>query len=512
MPQGWVHRAICGFASAAMIAGCSATSPHAKPPSILLAAGSGQQDTIGVTLPQALVVQVASSPAGGTNVGQVVQFSMIQPSGPGTAYAYVSSLANPNPATVVVDSTDKTGRASVQIVLGTVTGVAKVQIAVPELGYLDTASFTVLPGKAVSVAVTPADTLLGIGKQVTLHGASLDRAGNKRPGDSVTYSVRYGGVTLSGSVVTTTTAGLASVVGAVGMATDSGLISVVPAGTLAAISDTGGVIMFNLDGTGFRAITRIPATDVKWAPSGTAMVFVCPRGNGVMPLCTSDLNGVVTTLDLSDTTADAWPFYSRDGAWIYYSRINDRRGGIIDRIHPDGSLADTVHSVNPGDDYWASPSPDGSTLAYVELGAGNLRKLTIATGAVVDLGIVAHSPAWSPNSDVIAYLASDGGSGAIGLAHSDGSGQRELGTALNQYDFDIDWSPDGQWIVGRNAFTARIDLINVTTGQIMPLTFTGLVGSPAWQPGSGTGASAAVLRRMRAGGRANSGARGVVTR
>jgi Tol biopolymer transport system component len=373
--------------------------------------------------------------------------------------------------------------------------VAKVLIAVPVLGYADTASFTILPGNAASVTITPADTLLGIGKTVTLRGSTVDRAGNARPADTLVYSVKYGGVTVAGNVVSTTAAGLASVVGTRGALSDSALFSVVPAGTLAATSDTGGVILFNLDGTGFRAVTRIAATDVKWSPSGTSVVFVCPRANGVMPLCTSDLSGNVVTLDLSDTTADAWPFYSRDGTWIYYSRISGIRGGIIDRIHPDGSGADTVHSVNPGDDYWPSPSTDGTKLAYVELNSGDLRTLTLATGAVADLGIVAHSPAWSPNSTLIAYLASDGAFGQIGIAHSDGSGQVNITLPANQYLFDIDWSPDGQWIVGRNTSTHLIDLISVSTGQVMPLPFTGLVGSPAWQPGSGPSGSAAIIRR-----------------
>jgi Tol biopolymer transport system component len=133
-------------------------------------------------------------------------------------------------------------------------------------------------------------------------------------------------------------------------------------------------------------------------------------------------------------------------------------------------------------------------LAYVDLLSGNLRRLTIATGAVVDFGIIAHSPAWSPNSNLIAYLASDGGSGPIWVANSDGTGQRPVGTPTNQYVFDIDWSSDGQWIVGRNKVTALIDVINVASNRVMPLRFTGFVGSPAWQPGSGASGSAAVLR------------------
>ncbi len=476
---------------AIVVGSCSSSTSPRGGSSIQILAGGGQQDSIGSTLPQALVIHVAL-PNGGTNAGQVVQFSTIQPSAPGGAIAYVSLLTSPSQSLTVADSTDRTGMASVQIIFGTLAGVAKVQIAVPALKYIDTASFTVLPGHADTIAITPSDTLLPVGKQVTLHAASADRAGNPRPGDVVTYKVRYGGVSLSGNVVTTTAPGLASVVGATGGATDSALISVVPSGTLVATSDTGGVIMFNLDGSGFQAVTRVGATDVKWAPSGTSVVFICPQPFNVLPVCTSDLHGNVDTLDLSSSPADAWPFYSRDGTWIYYSHIGE--GGILERVHPDGSMADSLHSLVPGDDYWPSPSPDGTMLAYVDLVSGNLRLLTIATGAVVDMGIIAHSPAWSPNSNQIAYLASDGGTGSLAVINSDGSGQRALGSAGSQYYFDIDWSPDGQWIVGRELATAKIDVINVATNRVMPLAFTGFVGSPAWQPGSGTSASAVRLR------------------
>ena len=95
---------------------------------------------------------------------------------------------------------------------------------------------------------------------------------------------------------------------------------------------------------------------------------------------------------------------------------------------------------------------------------------------------------------LIAYLASDEGSGAIWVANSDGTGQRAVGPATNPYVFDLDWSPDGQWIVGRNKATALIDVINVASNRGMPLRFTGFVGSPAWHPGSGPSGSAAVLR------------------
>jgi hypothetical protein len=488
---GWIAPA----AVVLLVAACtSSTSPAGKGAGITIIAGSGATDTIGATLKQALVVRIANSMIGGSNAHQVVQFSSIPAARPGSATAYVADLTSGSPTTFVADSTSTVGEAGVQVFLGTQTGTAKILIAVPEDGFVDTASFSITPGKVAGITSGPADTALYVGKHATLHATALDRAGNPRPSDPVSYAVSYGPVSAAGPVVTATALGPASVIATSSGFSDSTLVTVVPPGTLAAVSDSGGIIMFNLDESGFRLVTRTPATDVKWATSGTSLVFVCPQSNGILAACTSDVSGNITVVDETDTTSDAWPFFSRDGTWIYYSHIGEN-GGVMSRIHPDGSANAVLTTMEPGDDYWPSPSPDGTMVPYVDLNSGHLRVLTIATGAVADLGIVAHSPQWSPNSDLIAYLDTDGGSGNIAVAHSNGSGARIVGSNLNSYGFDIDWSPDGQWIVGRNAATAHLDLINVTTNLVIPLGYTGLVGSPTWQPTSGTSTMSRVMRR-----------------
>ncbi len=92
MPRARVDPAVSGLFIAIMLGGCSgSTAPHATSASIQVVAGGSQQDTIGTTLPQALVVRVAP-PSRGTNAGQTVQFTAIQPTSPGGAIVYVSSL------------------------------------------------------------------------------------------------------------------------------------------------------------------------------------------------------------------------------------------------------------------------------------------------------------------------------------------------------------------------------------------------------------------------------------
>jgi Tol biopolymer transport system component len=94
------------------------------------------------------------------------------------------------------------------------------------------------------------------------------------------------------------------------------------------------------------------------------------------------------------------------------------------------------------------------------------------------------APRWAPNSASIAYLAiSQGGGGPIDIIQSDGTGNRVV--KANTYDFGLDWSPDGQWLISQNDSTTALDIINVNTGMTLPLPFTNSnTWSPSWGPAS----------------------------
>ncbi|HTD60718.1 MAG TPA: hypothetical protein VK679_08695, partial [Gemmatimonadaceae bacterium] len=123
-----------------------------------------------------------------------------------------------------------------------------------------------------------------------------------------------------------------------------------------------------------------------------------------------------------------------------------------------------------------SPSPDGTSVAYVVPGDATVEILNLSNGVSTPLGsIVANSTAWSPSENVIAYNAN----GIISTIHPDGTGQRALTGPT--YEYQIGWSPDGNWIVARNLNTRKIDLISVTAPNlILPLGYTGAVDSPTW--------------------------------
>jgi Tol biopolymer transport system component len=257
---------------------------------------------------------------------------------------------------------------------------------------------------------------------------------------------------------------------------------------LAGSLDAGGIVVFKTDTTTPKTLTSTAGQMVKASPSGTSLVFN-NTGESVAfgaPMYTVDMNGTVFTVDTpAGNSGDAFPSFSRDGTWIFFSRYIAGKGQLW-WVHPDGSGAAALTTQNPGSDYWPTGSPDGTKVAYVDILTNDLRVLTIATGAVTDLGITpVHSPQWSPTGNVIAYLMTGGLTGELGIANSDGTNPQVL--SVHNYEWGIDFSPDGKWIAARNAATGLIELINVSTKQITVLTstgaITGTIGSPTWISG-----------------------------
>lgn len=473
---------VAGLAAVVVIAAAcgSSTGPGAPKPGIAFAAGNQQTDTVQTTLNQALVVTI-TPPSGVSAAGQVVQFQAISADTTGfnTDWCDPVPLTSNQPVSFVADTANAQGQASVGIALGERAGKARLIVKVPALGYVDTATFTITAGAAASLLSGPIDTSVYVNGTVNLHTAVVDRFGNPRT-DAVTYSVLSGPAKLSGSSVTVTGFGQVLIAGMAGNRKDTTYISGVPSGTIAASRDTGGIVVFNLDGSGYKTVATAAAGTVVWAPNGGSVVFDQTgigglNGGTASILAATVPGGVVSTLDNSGGPIDAWPAYSRDGLWIYYVKIGST--GDIWRVHPDGSGDAAVTATGQIYAQFPSPSPDGTQIVYVVEDAATVQILTVASGTSTQLGnIAAYSAAWSPNSNLIAYVS---GASTINLIKSDGSGQMALTTT--PYSPQISWSPDGNWIIARNGYTNKLDLISVTTPNlILPVGFTGMVGSPSW--------------------------------
>jgi hypothetical protein len=475
------------------LASCGSDATAPPPTGIHIVAGAGQTDTVGATLALSLVVQI-NSPA--LTPHTAVDFTDVPYDEFNHAYAYVHRVGASVPAQYVIDTVNSRRQATVQIVLGSKAGPAPILVSVPDLGLLDTVTFTVLPGHAFRIVASPTDTILMVGTTDTLHSAVVDRVGNSRP-DPVTYSVVSGSVGISGQVVTATAAGPAIVrVSADGMS-DSSFFGIVPLGRLAA-GDANGIALVNLDGTDMQQVPGIVngVGALRWSPAGTSLVFDQTNhgGNdGTPTLRTITLGGTIAVVDVSALGEDQWPQWSRDGSTIYWSNVGTTSS--IWHATPTGGNDDSVSTQSPSFDISPSPSPDGTQLAYVaDLGStSDLRILTLATGAVADLHTVAWAPVWAPSGQRIAYLNQSTVFGRIAIVNADGTNAHVLTSAL--YYMDMDWSPDGQWLVAVNANTLVVDMINSTTGATVPLPFTFGYWSPAWQPGSNASPSRARLRR-----------------
>jgi Tol biopolymer transport system component len=468
------------LASAA--AGCgsnNSTGPHVR--GLVVAAGAGQRDTVLSTLPQAVILQLAEA---GDLYGHVVQFTSVAVPSSSGFYAYVHRLDSQFPTTFVADTTSAEGRVEIEVVLGAVAGTVPIIVAVPDFGLVDTITFTATPGKAVTVSVAPKDTTIMLNGSVTLRGGLTDAYGNVLP-DPVTFTVLTGPAVVSGTTVTGTAVGIASILATAGGKSDTAYVTALPTGVLAAGSPAG-LRIFNIDGSGMQGVNVLVGS-VRWSPSGTSLAFdqtFDGLADGSTTLYTITPTGTTTAVDVSPNYFDQWPQWSRDGATIYYSKISGP-GSALWHVTPSGGGDDSVSNQHPSFDIFPSPSPDGSKLAYIaDLGStADLRILTLSSGAVTDLNIVAWAPVWGPTGQ-IAYLNQYASSGQIAVANADGSGQRVLSGTI--YDAGFDWSPDGQYIVANNG--TGLDLIVVATGATLALPNTGSFFSPSWNPSASAGA------------------------
>jgi WD40-like Beta Propeller Repeat len=480
--MSYLHRAIVGVTTCALCAcGDGGTEPPPPPEFVglrILAGGEGT-DTISTQFAQALVVELRDD-LGHPVADHVLRFTttVADATTPGAGNsAYISPPDRNDLRTFLSDTTDAQGRARVIVNLGTKAGPAMVIVTDPDHGTADTANFTVQPGHAARVISAPSDTTIYPGNSFTLRASVVDRAGNPRS-DALTHNVTGAAITLSGMTVTAANAGVGRIISTAGALADTVNVSVVPQGVLAGFTFFG-LVTINTDGTGLRTVVDnvFSGFSTAWSPSGTEIAF--DRSSG--PVQIANLTGSVRNASPAQSLG-IYPEYSRDGQWLYYSRD----GWRLYRVHPDGTGDELVPMLTPSTDAAGSPSPDGTRLAYVRITGGNqdqLWMLDLASGTSTNLNTLGHQPAWSPTGTQIAYIGLAEGS-SLKLMNADGTGIRTIvpGSANNRYGFGIDWSSDGQWIVARNTARGRVELINASSGEIIPISNTQSISGPSWKP------------------------------
>jgi hypothetical protein len=462
------------------LAACSdGTGPNS--PGIHALSGASGVDSIQAILREPLAVVVVDE-SGRRIAGQAVSFTVAPAGSASLAREGDSPLAQH-----LADTTDESGRAAVQVRLGTVAGSASVIVRVTPLGFFDTAQYTVTPGAAARIALTPRDTVVYPGTSYTLRAVVTDRFGNARSGDATTVSVALGPgeVDATRGMVTTKDFGRARMDVRSGSLMDTAWVSVVPAAWVAAQQhDPGnggpiGIFLMQLDGSGRTLFARgldnafVSGQGFGWSPDGQLLAIA--RGDSVDLAAPGTLEERI--IGGSGALLSGARF-SRDGQWIYFARA----GKGIFRVHPDGTGEEHLGygGTEWGEDFFPTPSADGSAVAY---GSSRspcgqtycIRVLDLATGAERTL-ISGNLAAWSPVGDVIAYVSGT----EIGLIHADGTGQRVLGTTVGHVGW-MDWSPDGRWLLASPG-VGPVLLFDTTNGSRLPLATLVPYGATAWRP------------------------------
>ena len=473
-------RVLAIMAAAFASATCDGPVEPTGAPGITIVAGADVADSIDARPVQALLVEVH------TLEGMPARHALVRFSGLPTAdYLNPSVRVCPIsfvPILAVTEVfTDTSGRARVLVALGRLAGPGGVEITVPDLGFADTAWYTINPGHGVSVVSEPADTVVFNSRSFALRASVLDRYGNPRL-DTLSFAADSPSVSVLRGSVMSEQLGRARirVSDAAGHA-DTSWVSVIPTGTIAATSPTG-IVIVDLDGSNRRTVPGVAAAAwVDWNPAGDTLVFASSDYESWLYVTNTTAPPRRLINDSTGRLSEWRPQYSRDGQWIYFTARSSIRYQAIWRVRPDGSSPEFIGPVSGDNDGHVAPSSDGSRVAYVsnsccypDLG---LFVLHVASGVADSLAPRAFTPRWSPGDSLIGFI-----SRGVLVVRPDGHGLRQI-TPLNfaNYFQGFDWSPAGDWVIARGP-SGQLDLIRVADHLILTLPYFTDLDRPAWRP------------------------------
>ena len=471
-------------------AGPDQPTPPLGPPGISFVSGANASDTAGAFLPAPLVIQLRDSLGRSVPNAPLVATStqvLVQPPcawecipyepSPEWQLAVGRTLNTIGGASSVDLRTDSLGRASVYIQMQWFASNAGVVVQDQTRGLVDTAHFTITPGHPYGALIEPRDTAVYLGSTFSLRAGMADGYDNIIS-PSGTLTAEPGITVASDRSLTATAYGVWRVIETDGGSADTTIVRVVPHGRIVALDPDfeSGFYVFDLDGSNdftFPGVEGNATGGPSWSPDGSQFVYAMAIGTGPPRLYVQPLTGSahrVIPNPPSDLTDELWPAWSHDGQWIYFSgRPSSADGFSLWRTSPDGatvqklalSSACCISAVH------ASPSPDGSKLAYID--SDGIQVVDLATGKITSLPVSASDVRWSPDGSWLAF--------GQGIVSPDGNNIRQLSGAIGNIGFD--WSPDSKWLI---LLGDDLQLYQVATGLVIDLPYTWRAAAVSWDP------------------------------
>jgi TolB protein len=160
--------------------------------------------------------------------------------------------------------------------------------------------------------------------------------------------------------------------------------------------------------------------------------------------------------------ADDAPDWSHDGTRIAFRRERGADGAIY-TVRPDGSRLTRVSGACCDENYAPAFSPDGRTVAFARVDAGKWtivsvardggnKRVLVSTGSRASL----DHPHLSPDGKRLAFVQGNLGrtppkdGRAVFVMNVDGSGLSRVTPWHLHGGGNVDWSPDGHWILFRS--------------------------------------------------------------
>ena len=174
--------------------------------------------------------------------------------------------------------------------------------------------------------------------------------------------------------------------------------------------------------------------------------------------------------------------WSPSGTVVYVTGGNRNNENIVVRITREG-LATPVDTTWTGQFTALSMSPDGKRMAVgLGVGAGGqniwIDELDRGPLTRLSFGGSDRRPVWSPDGRMVAFIRDTLGANIVVGRFADGSRPDTVLAHISRQIQEVDWSPDGKWLVLRtdNGTTGAGDLVGIRTNG--DTTEVPLVASP----------------------------------